>query len=415
MISETSKQLMIELDQSIGELWAHHATLADATDDFLHVIIANGIFSTKIDGFSHAAHMTTPYILAFMQEQDMALNLPAMTQWTESTNSAIRFAHIQVEFHWKIDTRLWQYLLYTKFMRRAYDDAVRASDIEAGDKAAILAAMARFWDEVEVGYCYRFEVIERSRGFAPHPDSTAGAKDHGYAYRELMPAPDYTFDQLKFALIGPEYGAGTSEHLRVPQAWPGISTVERPLLLRVARQWYEDARDAGLADVWLRAKLGDRMVPTRSNGWESGVIECNGFLVGDGPVLAGSDGVSSTAERARLFARSQYCFMLRLSADPADYLTLITTQADALRMLHDESDAVGASEFLRQVEAEFTSLANANQVEADLVDAELEEVLDSTRPIHPRYAAFDPLEPLPWQTRSPERYLARMKRLGYTL
>jgi hypothetical protein len=63
MISETSKQLMIELDQSIGELWAHHATLADATDDFLHVIIANGIFSTKIDGFSHAAHMTTPYIL----------------------------------------------------------------------------------------------------------------------------------------------------------------------------------------------------------------------------------------------------------------------------------------------------------------------------------------------------------------
>lgn len=412
MISDSSREILIGLDTVIGEKWALHALKADAADDFLHVIISDGIFSTKVDGFSHAAHMTTPYMLAYMGEQDIALNLPSVTQWENPSSSAIKFAHIQVEFHWKIDTRLWQYLLYTKFMRRAYDDAISESAIEPGEKAFIREGLSRFWDEVEIAYAYRMEVIERARGFAPHPDNTAGSKDHGYAYRQLMDAPDYTFDELQFSLFGADLGAGTNENIRVPQAWPALSQIKRPALLERARHWYDTAKEAGLADAFLRAHLGTRMVPTRNNGWEKGLIEINQFIIGDGDVL--SD-VETVEERARLFAQSQYSFVLRLSADPESYLKLILTQRDALKAWHADNGSVNVDEFFALVETEFSRIAEQSLTEADLDAPGLEAVVDGTRPIHPRYAAYDPLEPLPWQTRSPERYLARMKRLGYTL
>lgn len=413
MIGDESRAILIGLDGVIGEKWAEHALRAEAADDFLHVIIADGIFSTKVDGFSHAAHMTTPYMLSYLEEQDIALNLAAVTEWTESESSAIRFAHVQVEFHWKIDTRLWQYLLYNKFMRRAYDDAIRESSMEEADKAILLESISRFWDETEVAYCYRFEVIERARGFALHPDPTAGAKDHGYAYRQLMPTPDYSFDELKFAMIGAEYGAGTSQNLRVPTPWPALSTVNKPTLLQRAREWYDEAKAQGLADAFLRVKLGDRMVPTRNNGWEGGLVEANIFLVGDD---AFSSRIETFEERAKLFAASQYCFALRLGAHPAEYLRLIMAQETALGIWHTKDEAsIYVRKFYDLVEREFSSIVDNGSDESDIVDEQLEQIVDGTRPIHPRYAAYDPLEPLPWQTRSPERYLARMKRLGYTL
>lgn len=59
------------------------------------------MFSTKIDGFLHATRMTTPFILKYMQEQDVRLNITAVTAWNESVNSAIRCTQRQVDFHWK--------------------------------------------------------------------------------------------------------------------------------------------------------------------------------------------------------------------------------------------------------------------------------------------------------------------------
>ena len=199
------------------------------------------MFSTKIDGFSHAARMTTPFIIKYMREKDIRLNLTAVTAWDECANSAMRYAQWQVDFHWKIDTRVWQYMLYMKFMRRAYQDAVNCSEMNAHDKGEFLEAADRFWDEVEVAYTYRSEIIERARRFETHPDETAGAKDHGYVYRPLVPAPVYGFDQLEFELIDSEYGAGTSVDSVVPEAWPGFSTVQWPLLSEAAWDWYSAA------------------------------------------------------------------------------------------------------------------------------------------------------------------------------
>jgi hypothetical protein len=298
-------------------------------------------------------------------------------------------------------------------MRRAYDDAIVESAMDEEDKQLLLQAITRFWDEVEVAYCYRMEVIERSRGFTPHPDETAGSKDHGYAYRRFMEAPDYTFDELKFSLFGQELGAGTNPTIRTPAAWPGLSQLDRPALLASAYSWYTDAKKDGLADAFLRAKLGERMVPTRNNGWEKGLIETNEFLIGDGDVL--SD-IETVEERAQLFAQSQYSFVLRLSADPADYFRLIRAQKNALTTWHTDSDNdVDVERFFELVGHEFTTMAQRALSEEDLKSDQLDAIVDGTRPIHPRYASYDPLEPLPWQTRSPERYLARMKRLGYTL
>jgi hypothetical protein len=307
-------KILLDLDHEIGQGWFRHAKLADATDEFLHVPIADGMFSTKIDGFSHAAHMTTPFILKYMQEQDVRLNITAVTAWNEPVNSAIRYAQWQVDFHWKIDTRVWQYMLYMKFMRRAYQDAVNGSELEPEEKVEFLNAAERFWDEVEVAYAYRSEIIERARGFKPHPDSTAGAKDHGYVYRQLRPTPDHRFDQLRFELIGSDYGASTATETAVPQAWPGFSTVEPPPLLQAALRWYSDVKAAELADEWLRVVLGDRMVPTRSNGWEAGLIETSGFLVGDESkaIIDAESDAPPLKDRASMFAKAQYCFLLRL-------------------------------------------------------------------------------------------------------
>lgn len=417
MIREEAASVLLDLDLEIGQGWFRHARLADATDDFLHVPIADGMFSTKIDGFSHAARMTTPFILKYMQEQDARLNIRAVTAWNEPANSAIRYAQWQVDFHWKIDTRVWQYLLYMKFMRRAYQDAVNGCELEAREKASFLEAAERFWDEVEVAYTYRSEIIERARGFEPHPDSTAGARDHGYAYRQLLPAPDHRFDQLHFELIGPDYGAAASATgTAVPEAWPGFSEVQPSPLLRAALGWYTDVKAAGLADEWLRVALGTRMVPTRSNGWEAGLIETSGFLIGDeSRVILDAEGEATPLKaRASMFAKAQYCFMLRLHGDSEQYLRLIELQAAALTARHAEV-GVDIDAFISTVGQLFRRLTRESATEAEVTDSRLARILESTRPVHPRYASFDPLEPLPWQTRSPERYLARMKRLGYTL
>lgn len=413
MISDRSREILVGLETTIGENWCRHALLGEAADEFLHVIIADGMFSTKIDGFSHAAHVTTPYMLAYLDEPDNTLNLKALTQWEEADGSAIKYAHIQSEFHWKIDTRLWQYQLYMKYMRRAYDDAIDGSDMDAADKEYLHKALGRFWDEVEIAFSYRYEVIERSRGFAPHPDPTAGSHDHGYVYRQLLERQDFTFDQLKLPMVGANFGAGTAATHRVPPAWPELSRLPRTGLLRHAWTWYTAARDAGLSDQYLRTRLGDRMVPTRNNGWEKGLVEADQFLSGNGDMLAASLDVKS---RAALYAKTQYAFALRLSAEMGSYLQLILLQRAALEAWHAETGVTAqTATFFAAVEESFKALAAAGAQEADFVDEPIRKLLEDCRPAHPRYGDFDPIEPLPWQTRSPERYLSRMKKLGYTL
>lgn len=167
VIRDEATKVLLALDNEIGQGWFRHAKLADATDDFLHAPIADGMFSTKIDGFSHAARMTTPFILKYLQEQNFRLNITAVTAWNESVNSAIRYSQWQVDFHWKIDTRVWQYLLYMKFMRRAYQDAVNGSEWEAEEKAEFLDAAERFWDEVEVASDPKPRAV-------PRPDEASG-------------------------------------------------------------------------------------------------------------------------------------------------------------------------------------------------------------------------------------------------
>lgn len=208
----------------------------------------------------------------------------------------------------------------------------------------------RFWDEVEVAYTYRSEIIERARGFEPHPDSTAGAKDHGYVYRRVLPTPDHRFDQLRFELIGADYGAGTAMETAMPEAWPGFSTVEQPPLLQAALRWYSDVKAAGLVDEWLRVALGDRLVPTRSNGWEAGLVEAAGFLVGhESKVVMDAEGEAAPLkDRASMFAKAQYCFMLRLNGEAEQYLRLIELQAAALQSWHAE-DGVDVDAFISAV------------------------------------------------------------------
>lgn len=417
MITKESEDIFLGLDVAVGEGWFLYQRRADASDELLRDTIADGIFSTKIDGYSHAAKMTSPFIVKYMSEAETDLNLARLTAWNNPANSAIRYAQWQVDFHWRIDTRPWQYLLFTKFIRRSYNDAIMASKMVEQDKATLMGVSDKFWDEVEVAYIYRSELIERSRAYAVHPDEGAGAGEHGYTYTKVVPTPDFTFDQLSFELIGPELGAGTSEELRIPDAWPGISTVERPTLIQAAAAWFEDAKKSGLADQFLRVKLGDRMVPTRINGWEAGLIETAGFLLDDEdidiPHRARSG--ASPDERAMAFARSQYCFMLRLDGKAEDFVELIRLQGRALKILLSNVDDATIGLFLEGVSAQFSQLSSVNTTEDEVVDDELRLLMEETRPLHPRYAVFDPNEPLPWETKSPDRYLSRMKRLGYTL
>lgn len=208
MVSDHAAKVLQGLSPQIGEGWFRHQRAAGTADDLLHFITADGAFDAKLDGLVHAAAMTTPFIIRHAREDQPELDLPRVTAWS-ATTAAARYAQWQVDFHWKIDTRLWQYLLLAKLMRRSYIDAIRAADLDETDESELLAANESFWDEVDVAYTYRMEVIERARGFAPHPDTSAGANDHAYSYHRLVAGLDQDFGELHFELTNPSLGAGT--------------------------------------------------------------------------------------------------------------------------------------------------------------------------------------------------------------
>ena len=412
MLSPEAENALLALDKEIGEGWFRHARAAQSADDLLHVIIGDGVMTSKIDGWIHAATMTTPFLLRYAREQAVGLDLERLTGW-EPHNSATRYAQWQVDFHWRIDTRTWQYLLYTKFMRRSYEDAIRTIELPADQIDELLGVNNSFWDEVEIAYVYRMEVIERSRGFADHPDPTAGAKDHGYVYRRLLPTPDYRFDELKFELIEPELGAGTGATTRIPRAWPRLSAIDISTDMSGAKAWLDDSRAVGLADEWLRVRLGDRWVPTRINGWELGLAETTTFLLGDAELgVRPASPLASLEERAKAFAAVQREFWRRLEGDPEQLARLLESQRAALGVIHSAVDPAAIAAFITVAAAEIRSVDAP--AEEELIEA-FTDLIQLTRPLHPRFAPFDPVEPLPWQTRNPERHMARMRRLGYTV
>lgn len=401
------------LDRAVGEGWCDEQRKASACDELLHCIIGNGFFTAKIDGFIHAASMTTPFIVKHIGEIERAtdgpLSLRRLTTW-KPTDSAMRYAHWQVDFHWKIDTRPWQYNLLLKFMRRSYESALLVeTELSELDRQELLAANTDFWDAVEIAYTYRSEILERSRGYARHPDASAGSSDHGYSYFPVVPEPAYEFDKLGFELIGT--GIGSDD----PVGFPNLSEVTFAPPTEAARLWIRAAKEAGQCDEYLRLRLGGRFVPTRVDGWESALQDLVRYTQPDlsDPLVKSLASDLETAKRVLplFFAQVQSEFGRRLGGLGRDALiTLLETACPGVMAL------LAGKEGADQDYSNFVTIVAAlDPMEWTQLRGDFRDLLDMVRPIHPRYAAFDPLEPLPWQTRNPERYQSRMRRLGYEL
>jgi hypothetical protein len=418
-LSIDAVETLKSLNEEVGLGWNKQARTAGASDDLLHVIIADGVFTTKIDGWIHAATVTTPIILKYASETNRGLDLQRVTSWT-GVNSAIRYAIWQTDFHWKLDTRLWQYLLYGKFMRRSYRDAILECNLNSDDKRALLEVCDDFWDEVEIAYSYRMEIIERSRGFAPHPDKTAGSKDHGYTYKKLVELEEIPFEQLPLDFIGSELGAGTSnsEDHRIPRGWPKLDNIINSGVSTLALEWLRDSQKAGLANDLLCVKLGERDVPTRFNGWESGIDQTLRFLKPYSENRSVNNDISTyygldLKNYAVRFAICQSEFQRRLNGYPEQLIRLVECQIEGIRK---NIDLVNMDEsFLNSFGEEVMSVIESLFSKDVLWDEEIIPELGVVRPIHPRFAPIDPLEPLPWETKNQDRYLIKMKRLGYTI
>jgi len=428
---DTAFDILARLDDAIGRNWFKHAQAAGAADDLLRVVTADGMFTTKIDGWIHAANATTRSIRRFV-ESDVPpqLDLQEFTSWSGG-NAALRYGRWQTDFHWKIDTRLWQYVLYLKFMRDAYRDAIDECDELAGDqRTALQRVVTEFFDQAELALVYRWEVIERSRGFATHPDATAGAATHGYTYEVLRPLPKLAFADLPLDFSPETNGRAGGEQRRDVPSFPRLDGHMKPGLQEIARDWLDRARELGVADRWLCVSLGERMVPTRFNGWESGIEIVLPFLLAyarGGRVSASETGVPSPPalgafdlrDAAVRFGLCQAEFQRRLRGGRDELLALV----EALRRALGPHAGTGAAgEPLRRVERakvdDFFQCVSDTASRSFSAALELEEsVLPelSGRPLHPRFAPYDPMEPLPWESSSPDLYLRRMERLGYVI
>lgn len=406
-ISSRAFKILASLDDEIGLNWFKHARAAGAADDILRVVTADGMFTTKIDGWIHAANVTTTSIEKFASEGDAArLDMEQITSWSGG-NSALRYGRWQTDFHWKIDTRMWQYGLYLKFMRDAYRDAIAdCREFSEDDRAALQAIVTEFFDQAELALLYRWEVIERARGFAPHPDPTAGAKDHGYTYEVVRPLPQLRFEDLSEI---------------EPPPFPRLDGRLSSRHEQLASAWLQNAQKRGIADRWLRVRLGERIVPTRFNGWESGIEETLTFLRAFSAARRAAVDREAIPNELASFDFTNYAVRFGLcQAQFQQYLD--GTSAELTALLRAEADAMAADPIrdttIETLAAFFdTAIATAEEVlrhKIRLTDSALPE-LQGTRPIHPRFAAEDPLEPLPWHAKNPEAYRKRMERLGYTI
>ncbi|MGH7659929.1 MAG: hypothetical protein ACRENA_03285 [Vulcanimicrobiaceae bacterium] len=406
-ISSRVFDILAALDEAIGLNWFKHARAAGAADDLLRVVTADGMFTTKIDGWIHAATVTTMSIARFATEGEAArLDMEQITSWSGG-NSALRYGRWQTDFHWKIDTRLWQYGLYLKFMRDAYRDAIDdCRDVSDEERRVLQRVVTEFFDQAELALLYRWEVIERSRGFAPHPDATAGAKDRGYTYEVVLPLPQPRFEHLE------ETG---------PPPFPRLDGRLSSRSERLAAAWLQEAQKAGIADRWLRVRLGERYVPTRFNGWESGMEATLLFL------RAFADGHRVTVDRNEIpadltdfdlanhavrFGLVQAEFQRRLEGGSAELTALLRAEVEA--MTSDPIRDIASETLTAFFDAAIAAAEDVTRRRLPITETALPE-LEGSRPIHPRFAAEDPMEPLPWETKDPIAHRKRMERLGYTI
>ncbi|MCC6209748.1 MAG: hypothetical protein IT513_01775 [Burkholderiales bacterium] len=424
MSLEASLEKLARLDEPIGRNWFKHARACGAADDLLNVVIADGCFTTKIDGWIHAATLTTKSMAKFVRA-----DAPPPLDLAEATapaggNMAVRYGRWQTDFHWKIDTRLWQYILYLKFMRDAYRDAIDESELFSGDERPPLQRLVtEFFDQAEIAMCYRWEFIERGRGFARHPDPTAGAANHGYTYRVVLPLPVIPFEELALELDPRAGPAGRESGRREIPAFPRLDGAGPATGLELAaRAWLERAQAAGIADRWLRVRLGERMVATRFNGWETALEITVPSLArfADGGRAARGEGRLAAAfdltDYAVRFGLAQAEFYRRLRGGASELIALLQAERQAIERHRGELPALRRA--TAAVDAFFTrtidTVGEAFRRRLEIAESALPE-LDALRPLHPRFAPHDPLEPLPWVPKDPEAYRRKMASLGYVI
>lgn len=420
MLSDEAESFLESLDGEIAREWHRHCLSGGASNEILQFPIGDGLFDAKMDGLIHAVTMTSPFILRYADDAERGLTLARTTAWRPQ-NNALKYAKWQVEFHWKIDTRPWQYLLLTKYMRRAYDDAIvqgaSTSGIDPREVEILRGASSDFWDEVEVAYSYFSEIIERARKYDEHPDLNAGSDSHGYTYERLIPPFDYKFSELRFEFIGQEFGAGADESARadVPPGFPALDGDETMSRVdQAALAWLRSAKDRGIADELMRAPIGDRLVPTRFTGWVAGVRVTQRLLdrYGAGDAMPDTDQRSWESFDLESwpvrFGIAQAEFWRRLDGEPSQLTALLRSQETALAVTVDPTSVAEFMDAACDVVDRYLKLSVS-------CDADIIPELEGTRPVHPRFASFDPMEPLPWETRNPERHQRRMRRLGYTI
>ncbi|MGH7749417.1 MAG: hypothetical protein ACREQ5_32320, partial [Candidatus Dormibacteria bacterium] len=265
--------------------------------------------------------------------------------------------------------------------------------------------------------------------FKRHPDPTAGASTHGYTYGVLRTLPQPAFKELPLDLLPDREAARREISTTVIPHFPNLEGHVHPGSETAARTWLARAQEHGVADRWLRVLLGERMVPTRFNGWEAGISSTLPFVVAaaQGARVESSDPAARSTitdldlqEPATRFGICQATFQRRLRGGAVDLLALLTAMREALTAhLGDPTLSPQFADFVNgsQTDAFFGKVAHAVELTfkgAIKVDESWLPEL-SGRPIHPRFAPHDPVEPLPWESRSPELYARRMERLGYVI
>lgn len=420
-LSENAVKTLTSMGQELGLAWHSNARKTRGSDQILNICIGDGIIPTKIDGWIHACTLTAKSMVKYAADPQAGLDIVGVTSWSGG-NAALRYARWQADFHWKIDTRVWQFFLYMFPMKWAFRDAItKSAALDEDERRTLLKLNEDFWEEVVVAYAYRSEVIERARRFAPHPDPTCGASWQGYPYRAIWDRDDVSFDDLAMPFIEKgkvdyEAAAGKVE----PKPFPALDNQVEPGLPSIAWGWVQEAKRRGLCDDWLRVRLGERWVPTRFNGWSASLEETMRFLERFAAgARAAVDGACTDehghdlADYAVRFALCQAEFQRRLEGEVGQLTGLLETQGPALKEMLAEAGRDGAA-VDAFVERAASVIRNVLASSLSVDDGSLPE-LHVVRPLHPRYAPPDPLEPLHWEVPNPAGYRKKMAKLGYTL
>jgi hypothetical protein len=421
-LTQQAIDALVSMGEQIGLAWQANTRKTRGTDDVLNICIGDGIAPTKIDGWIHACTLTAKAMIKYAADPDRGLDIVGVTSWSGG-NSALRYARWQCDFHWKIDTRPWQFFLYMYPMKWAFRDAIQGhKTLSDADRAALLDVNEDFWEVVVVAYTYRAEVIERSRGFAVHPDPTCGAAWQGYPYRKIWDREEVKFEDLAMPFIE----KGKSDYERVegkiePKPFPALENQMEPGLPTTCWQWIEVAKSRGLSDQWLRVQLGKRWVPTRFNGWWSSVEEVLRFLEpfahGQLATVEGGErseqGGFDLRDYAVRFGLCHAEFQRRLDGEARQIIGLVDSARDALKAISEER-GLSAEAIDGFIERSARVMGQVFENSVAVSEDEIPE-LNVARPIHPRYAPVDPLEPLHWQVADPARYRRKMALLGYTL